>query len=678
MSRVLAIVLLLISACVVSAAALPDDPAMAKPVTLAVKGEALSDVLKVMQEQTGVRLRVDRDIADQKATVFVDKKPLRGVMNGLSTVFGYRWSQETLAGNKTYRLWEDEKTRLEWENQRQKAYAKAWDQANAVFGYMSQYSQLKSDELKALIDKLTAEYAQKHDADTGLKLEAAKNLKSDPRCKPIADFYQALPESVTNAIKSGMSVYYDSATAEPEWKLPEDLVGQISDAVEAESAQHPSPVLMTSSPDGKTMVPFEDKTNWPLDGVALAYSAIITTEAASLDAAVVSRYKSVITAPASGGTPPTTSIGFRTNTRTVPLANEEVSVAPAPSESRLPHKKDGVLAAMKVSFDTSDIAKETGTAERSVSAAANRSDILAILHSKLGLQIISDHYSQWCSWSAEKSRNMEEFLPLFGERYRAQETMTSGVDWGWDGSYCYLRSMDAGNCDMREIPNRLLRGWQTAYTENGSLGLDELGAISLLTDEQTKALRMNAHCLGLYQQIETSSSLRLYGVLSAKQRAEAFGKGTFVADMTPEQQEMVAQTSISPNGRWLLARGVPIVGVYKNGVRIDKPAETASNPNETVAVKMELKDVEMTYQYETKTAAGPVMKPIPADTPEEAWRKVLAEAPDAKKENLICVGQESFVVSFLHANGSPFSTSMNIPTRLRYSKLEKTSGNKGN
>jgi len=52
-----------------------DDPVLKKPVTLAVKGEALADIMPMLQDQTGVLLRVSADTADRKSTIFVDNKP---------------------------------------------------------------------------------------------------------------------------------------------------------------------------------------------------------------------------------------------------------------------------------------------------------------------------------------------------------------------------------------------------------------------------------------------------------------------------------------------------------------------------------------------------------------------------------------------------------------------------
>lgn len=94
MSRLLILVgfALLVIAPPLLASDLPTDPGLDKTVNLAIKGEALWDVMKMLNKQTGVQLRASHEIVDQKATIFVDNKPLREVMNGLVTVFPYKWT----------------------------------------------------------------------------------------------------------------------------------------------------------------------------------------------------------------------------------------------------------------------------------------------------------------------------------------------------------------------------------------------------------------------------------------------------------------------------------------------------------------------------------------------------------------------------------------------------------
>lgn len=64
------------------------DARLARPVTLAVKGTALSDLCAALRQQTGVSLAAGPSVADEKMTVFCERAPLRDVMQQLSQPFG--------------------------------------------------------------------------------------------------------------------------------------------------------------------------------------------------------------------------------------------------------------------------------------------------------------------------------------------------------------------------------------------------------------------------------------------------------------------------------------------------------------------------------------------------------------------------------------------------------------
>src|SRR5690606_22131693 len=112
----------------------------------------------------------------------------------------------------------------------------------------------------------------------------------------------------------------------------------------------------------------------------------------------------------------------------------------------------------------------------------NRSDILALLHRKLGLQIIADHYSEWGSWDAATARPLKEILSRFETMRDCSTAEPCQAYSGFDGEFLYMRAKDVRLCNAREIPNRLLRPWQAAYARHGCLGLNELGEIALLSE----------------------------------------------------------------------------------------------------------------------------------------------------------------------------------------------------
>ena len=126
MRFVLAIIVLFVLAAPAFCVDLTDDAAFDKPVTLAVKGEAVYDVVLNLKKQTDVKLSVAKNIADRKITVFVDEKPLKDVMNGLETLLGYRWNKKTSGDKVGYELCEDPKTRKAREDHKKKIAENAW------------------------------------------------------------------------------------------------------------------------------------------------------------------------------------------------------------------------------------------------------------------------------------------------------------------------------------------------------------------------------------------------------------------------------------------------------------------------------------------------------------------------------------------------------------------------
>ena len=68
-----------------------NDLGLARPVTLAVKATALSDLCDQLRRETGIKLTAGPSVADEKVTVFCKSAPLRDVMRLLSRPFGYTW-----------------------------------------------------------------------------------------------------------------------------------------------------------------------------------------------------------------------------------------------------------------------------------------------------------------------------------------------------------------------------------------------------------------------------------------------------------------------------------------------------------------------------------------------------------------------------------------------------------
>ena len=210
------------------------------------------------------------------------------------------------------------------------------------------------------------------------------------------------------------------------------------------------------------------------------------------------------------------------------------------------------------------------------------SDLLALLHRKFGVQIISDHYTEY---AGKDSRSMGA-LPM---RNALHQIAAPHSRWGWDGIYVYLRKVDIRNADLCEVPNRLLRHWQSVYRTQGYLGLDELAEIRKLSQPQLAILQRYARLLGLesidwfsgWSRSFDSEYVWLYGQLSATQREEALAAGRSVA-FSAEQSHALEQLMGGNSGYWwrgFKASGLTgkiVAGTYDTlWRRLDQPDDPA-------------------------------------------------------------------------------------------------------
>jgi type II secretory pathway component GspD/PulD (secretin) len=160
MRRLLFVVLLILllstrSFCADNALA---DPVLKKPITLTMKGEALADVMKEIAKQTGLNVTVSRSISDQKATILVDDKPARDVMQGVATIFGYNWRHGKLRGKDTYELYQDAAVRKKRADAVQEARDKTKNEAMEKFTSkvkrLCEHASKSEDELKEVKERL--------------------------------------------------------------------------------------------------------------------------------------------------------------------------------------------------------------------------------------------------------------------------------------------------------------------------------------------------------------------------------------------------------------------------------------------------------------------------------------------------------------------------------------------
>lgn len=95
------------------------DVRLVRPVTCNAIGTDLGRVASLITGETGVRIRVAKDISDEKLDVFVEDYPLGKLQRNIAALFGYRWAiSPGTEANPVYLLWRDANTRARQERLR--------------------------------------------------------------------------------------------------------------------------------------------------------------------------------------------------------------------------------------------------------------------------------------------------------------------------------------------------------------------------------------------------------------------------------------------------------------------------------------------------------------------------------------------------------------------------------
>jgi hypothetical protein len=102
------IVVLIASSAVRSAdprtAALDGVPGLDKPITLSLRAASLGEVLDIVEAKTGVKLRPERSIEQDKATILVKDRPARDVLREIARCFNLCWVESEIGSSRFLRL----------------------------------------------------------------------------------------------------------------------------------------------------------------------------------------------------------------------------------------------------------------------------------------------------------------------------------------------------------------------------------------------------------------------------------------------------------------------------------------------------------------------------------------------------------------------------------------------
>ena len=113
MSKALISIMLALLSCAAQAAtdvrttALDGKSGLSKPISLYLRAASLREVLDKIQSETGVKLRPERDIAEDKVTISVKDKPAREVLRAITHCFNLCWEEAEVADTTCLKLFTD-------------------------------------------------------------------------------------------------------------------------------------------------------------------------------------------------------------------------------------------------------------------------------------------------------------------------------------------------------------------------------------------------------------------------------------------------------------------------------------------------------------------------------------------------------------------------------------------
>lgn len=534
---ILVLLTILYSSAVTDAAETKEKPSGESAlITLSLKGASLDELAKILESQSGVKFRIDRDIADKKVAMFVDEKPLSQVMNGLKTLFQYKWYLKESNGIPYYQFSMPDKMKNETE-----------------YG-------ISYDELWSIFDKKLDEIiAEKDDLNSTDPSVYKKYLESTA-----AGFIKSFNPMMREAFLRGYQLWFNTESPEPQWIPPRNIIDGIINNTNPIGAGATLVQSELSSEQGRI-----EKTSIK---AGISIDPRIKPVPNGLDITIMCPYnytKSTINET-------TGNEGSMSGSSAIRLTPKDLILnIPYPS-NYLPQSTENAVKD-PITITMQEIADESGIKLKDNKTYANMADLLSILHKKTGMQVIADYYSVWNAAAGFNNAALSEIMKQAEKSFYPMHT-------GNDGKFHYFRNIYPVGYDNAETPNTVLAPLQEHSKSKSFFGLNQMADIYNLDDEKYNKLVQNKSflklSLGDEQSIclsnQSKLALKIFGMLSAKQRDTALDRGLGVALLSDAQKINLninakkIMDDVYPMGNMNSTSGIK-AGVYKDGVRIDKP-----------------------------------------------------------------------------------------------------------
>jgi hypothetical protein len=454
------------------------DARLQKPVHLAVKGIAFSRLCGELQAQTGVILIAGRVVADDKITVFCERRPLRELMRAVSRLFGFTWIRSGETGTYQYELTQTLRSQLAEEALRNRDRDEALIALDQAMERYRKYLNLSPEEARER-------------AKTAPE-EEQKLLERYARGWGPAHLYFSLSRDERTALFNGQKLTYSTSPEYGDQPMSPDMARGITQSFAdfqfIKEANGDITMIVPEHWSGliRSGEGFQDKNASEVSpgALRLALDAVPGVEMITslhLGSGELGQWeldgRSRFAAPSREDRGETHfGCGFEQ------MSSLAVEVSPSVRDPRNAEvnarfAKDPLLRPRVTVAITPSCRSDQGP-------RVTTADVEEALHKATGLDIVADYYTRLFPPGAFVAKEVTCFDALchLGDR---MHTLWSKAD-----SLLQFRSTSFFNDRLTEVPNRLLTRWAASRRLYGALTVDDLIGIGRLTDAQLGSDRM--------------------------------------------------------------------------------------------------------------------------------------------------------------------------------------------
>jgi hypothetical protein len=429
------------------------DARLFRKVTLQLKAVSLADFCAEMQAQTGVDLRADRAVADEKVTVFVKEQRARDLMRVVARLFGDFWLRTGAEGAYRYELSQDLKAQLAEEELRNRDLDAALLALDAQMAKFRPYFDMSFQQLERASEQSRKNYLLLFDLMHnggwgGMQL------------------YHRLTPAECAALVAGQELVFRPDAPNPDRRLPDKWQRPMLQSFDNSILLNGQPTPIKDVPGVKI-----NQVRLRINRSELGQASLAVTTSATWPERYGSSRTSQDLKLATGQSPsvanPDNAIA-NAALRGQPPFDRLVSWHPEPSCPGL----KGVWT--EETAPTPWIWMIHDLKQPHVFSA----DVWEAVHRETGLPIVADAYTRLLP----AAKVVVSQKTLFEALCQVGDVM--GERWTKDGQFLLGRSTSYFWDKLKEVPNRLLQRWAKSRDANGGLPLADFLEMASLSDQQ--------------------------------------------------------------------------------------------------------------------------------------------------------------------------------------------------